>query len=156
MTVALKPWLLGAALVLGAGDAVLAGDVYKTVDADGHVTYSDHALSTNSKKITVDVVEGDPREAARLSKAMAAENAEAAQRAKAAQQQAAAQLQQESQQQHQQAACRAARARYATFAAGGRLFHMDDQGNRVYYSDAEIDAQRDSARQAMDAACPAQ
>jgi Domain of unknown function (DUF4124) len=154
MTIAFKPWLLGAALLLGASGKLCAGDVYKTVDADGHVTYSDHALSPNSKKITVDIVEGDPREAARLSDAMKAQNAEAAQRAKAAQQQAAEEQKQESQQQHQESACRAARARYRLFAAGGRLFHMDAQGNRVYYSDAEIDAQRDSAKAAMDAACP--
>ena len=155
MTVALKPWLLGAALVLGVG-AVLAGDVYRTVDAAGQVTYSDHALSPSSEKVKVDVVEGDPREAARLSKATAAEHADAAQRARSVQQQEAEQHRQETQQQHQQAACRSARARYAVFAAGGRLFRMDDQGNRVYYSDAEIDAQRDSAKAAMDSACPAE
>jgi hypothetical protein len=154
MTIPLKPWLLTAALLVGVNGAVLAGDVYKTVDADGRVTYSDHALSPNSKKISVDVVEGDPREAARLSKATAAENADAAQRAKAAQQQAVDQQKQDSQEARQQAACRSARALYTAFSTGGRLFHMDDQGNRVYYSDAEIDAQRDSAKAAMDAACP--
>jgi len=139
--------------ILVATQIAVAGDVYKTVDAQGHVIYSDRALSPNSTKVTLDIIQGNPQDAARLAKTMAAANADAAQQAKMAQQQAADQQQQQSQQEQLRRRCEAARSRYATFAAGGRLFHADEQGNRVYYSDAEIDAQRVSAKAEMDAAC---
>jgi hypothetical protein len=42
------------------------------------------------------------------------------------------------------------------FAAGGRIFRTDEQGNRVYYSDQEIDQQRAATKAAMDSACSSQ
>jgi hypothetical protein len=153
MAMAVRGLLIGLATVLGANCCAIAGDVYKTVDAQGRVTYSDHALSPESKKVTVDVIQGNPQDAARLAKARAAASADAAQRAKADQQQAVEQQKQQAQQQQQQQRCQAARDGYATYAAGGRIFHVDEQGNRAYYSDEEIDSLRISAKAAMDAAC---
>jgi|HubBroStandDraft_3_1064219.scaffolds.fasta_scaffold845632_1 hypothetical protein len=153
MTIALRCLLISAMAILVATQIAVAGDVYKTVDAQGHVIYSDRALSPNSTKMTLDIIQGNPQDAARLAKTMAAANADAAQQAKLATQQAADQQRQQAQQEQQRRRCEIARGRYATFAAGGRLFHADEQGNRVYYSDAEIDAQRASAQAEMDAAC---
>jgi hypothetical protein len=144
---------IGAMLIATATCHAIAHDIYKTVDAEGHVTYSDHALSPQSKKVTIDVIQGDPAEAARLAKERALVNADAAQQAKLSQQRAAEQQAQEAQKALQQRKCEAARSRFATFAAGGRIFNIDEQGNRVYYSDEEIEAQRNSAKVAMDSAC---
>jgi photosystem II stability/assembly factor-like uncharacterized protein len=130
-----------------------ADDVYKTVDAQGHVTYSDKPLSPQSQRVSVDVIAANPEDAARLAKAQAVANVEAAQEAKQAQQQAIDQQKQASQEAARKRSCDAARNRYAVFAAGGRIFRTDDQGNRAYYSDAEIDAQRISSKAAMDRAC---
>jgi hypothetical protein len=153
MTIASRYLLIGTLAILVADQIACASDVYKTVDAQGNVTYSDHAVSPNSTKVTLDIIQGNPEDAVRLAKTMAAASADAAQQAKIAQQQAADEQKQQAQQEQQRRRCEAARGRYATFAAGGRLFHADEQGNRVYYSDAEIDAQRVSAKAAMDAAC---
>jgi hypothetical protein len=153
MAMAMRRLLIGLSTLLGASSYAVAGDVYKTVDAQGQVTYSDHALSPASKKVTLDVIEGNPQEAARLAKALAAENADAAQQAKDAQEQAAEQQRQQAQRQQQEKKCAAAREQYATFAAGGRIWHMDEQGNRVYYSDEELDSLRSTAKAAVDAAC---
>jgi predicted anti-sigma-YlaC factor YlaD len=148
-----KPLLTGLAGILGVACYAVASDVYKTVDAQGHVTYSDHALSPESKKVTLDVIQANPQEAARMAKQLAAENADAVQRAKSAREQGDEQQRQKAQQQEQQQRCQAARDRYATFASGGRLFHIDAQGERVYYTDEEIQAQASTAKAAMDSAC---
>jgi hypothetical protein len=153
MRIAPRCLLISATAILVAAQIAVAGDVYKTVDAQGHVIYSDRAVSPNSTKVTLDIIQGNPQEAQRLAKTMAATNADAAQQAKTAAQQAADQQKQQSQQEQLRRRCEAARGRYATFAAGGRLFRADEQGNRVYYSDAEIDAQRVSAKAEMDSAC---
>jgi cell pole-organizing protein PopZ len=133
-----------------------ADDMYKTVDAQGKVTFSDRPLSPASQRISVDVTQGDPAEAARIRRQQAQMNAEAAQSVKQAQQDASDQAKKAALQAQQQQRCAAARARYAMFAAGGRLFRTDEYGNRVYYSDQEINQQRDAARTAMEGACNTQ
>jgi hypothetical protein len=130
-----------------------ADDVYRTVDPQGHVTYSDKPLSPESKRVSVDVIAGNPEDAARLAKAQAVANVETAQQERQAQQEAIDQQKQASQEAARKRSCDMARSRYAVFAAGGRIFKIDDQGNRVYYSDAEIDAQRINTKAAMDRAC---
>ena len=59
-----------------------AQEVYKSVDADGHVTYSDRGTSKNSPKTSLKVEEGDPAEAARLAKEQDLLKAEDTQRAR--------------------------------------------------------------------------
>jgi hypothetical protein len=145
--------LLPAAALLVASLNTLADDVYKTVDAQGAVVFSDHPLSSASKLVSVQVTAPNQENAARLTKEQALQNADAAQQAQ--------QLQRDSQELQKKAAqeatqkqrCDAARNRYAVFSSGGRIFKGDDQGNRVYYSDQEIDQQRAITKAAMDSAC---
>jgi hypothetical protein len=111
------PALLLATAILFTARGTLADDLYKTVDAQGHVTYSDHPLSKASERISVEVNPPNAQEAARKQR------------------------------------CDAARGRYAMFAAGGRIFRTDADGNRVYYSDQEIEDQRAATKAAMDSAC---
>src|SRR5580704_8767063 len=58
---------LCAALVPCA-TTLAAQEVYKSVDADGHVVYSDRAPTKTAPTTTVRVVEPDPAEVARLAK----------------------------------------------------------------------------------------
>jgi hypothetical protein len=150
-----KPWLKLAYPLLLVASALPAfsDDVYRTVDAQGHVTYSDKPLTSTSKKVAVDVIAANPQEAARLAKERALVNADAAQQSKLAAQQASEQQQQQSQDAAQRRRCDAARARYSLFAAGGRIFKMDDQGNRAFYSDEEIEAQKTASKAAVDSLC---
>ncbi len=140
-------------VIVALAPQVQADTMYRTVDAEGHITYSDRPLSSSSQRISVDVTAPNAAEAARRRKEQAVEtsadqqrieqsqhDAEEAQKSAA---RAAAQLQR----------CNAARGRYAGFAAGGRLFRTDADGNRVYLSDQEIDEQRTLAKAAMDSAC---
>jgi len=153
MTVARWYIRAGALFVTVAALNAVADDVYKTIDSQGHITYSDHALSPESKKVTVDVIQGNPQEAARLAKERALVSADDAQKSRLAQQQAAEQQKLQARDALKKRECESARSRYAMFAAGGRIFRVDDQGNRVFYSDEEIDAQRLSTKEAMDSAC---
>lgn len=148
--------LIGSALAsLALMNASAADDIYRTVDAQGHVTYSDHAVSAASRKMTVDVIPADPENAARLAKQRAVDNASDADQEKAAKQDAAQQAQQQLATSAQKHRCDAARTHYAIFAGGGRIWKADENGQRVYYSDQEIDAERVRAKAAMDSACGA-
>jgi Domain of unknown function (DUF4124) len=130
-----------------------ADDIYRTVDSQGHVTYSDHAVSAASRKVTVDVVPANPENAARLAKEQAIIHASEVDREKSAARDAIGQQQQQLEAAAQARRCSAARNRYAAFAAGGRIWKADTQGNRVFYSDQEIEAERASSKAAMDSAC---
>lgn len=127
-----------------------ADEVYKSIDAEGHVVYSDRPASPTAQRSVVNVDRPDPKEAARMGKEQEILKAEEIQRnrqkliddAKKAQQDHTKQVQ-----------CDAARTHYFTLKNARRIYDWDADGNRVYYSDADADAKRERARQAMNAAC---
>jgi hypothetical protein len=125
-------------------------EVYKTVDASGHVVYSDHPISSATQKVDVQVTQPDAAEAARLGKQRALEDAEFTQRSK---QEAADASKQAAQAKQDEVRCTAARTRYNFLMQVNRLYRVDADGNRAYYSDQEGDAMRTTAKQTMDQAC---
>jgi hypothetical protein len=148
---------MGGAAVITAGllfAAVMcpaqADQVYKSVDAQGHVTYSDRPNTAAAKKTDVTVQQADPAEASRLAKERQLLNAEDDQRKK---QQAAADKSKAQQDHDKQVRCQSARDNYNTLKDVKRVFKVDPDGNRVYQSDAQTDAQRETARQVMNTAC---
>ena len=62
--------------------ALRAGEVYKSIDAEGHVVYSDRAPTSTAEKSLVRVDQPDPAEVARNAKEQAILSAEDAQRKK--------------------------------------------------------------------------
>jgi len=128
-----------------------AGDqVYKSVDAQGHVVYSDRATTPTARKSVVHVIQGDPAEAARAAKETSILKAEETLRKR---DEAAESLNKAKQEHEKQVRCQNARNHYFSIKDVNRLYQVDEQGNRVYYSDAEVDARKEQARQAMLAAC---
>jgi len=127
-----------------------AQEVYKSVDADGHIVYSDRASSKNAPKTSVRFNEPDPTEAARLAKEQQLLKAEDAQRSK---QEAIDAKSKAAEDRRRQAACESARNNYFHLKDTGRLYKRDADGNRLYYSDEEADALREQARRAMTTAC---
>lgn len=138
------------ALILLPASPVWAGEVYKSVDAQGHVVYSDRPDTGTAQKSEVKVEASNPTEAARIAKEQAILKVEETQRnrekaiedAKKAQADHTAQVQ-----------CDSARNRYYALKDARRLYDRDADGNRLYLSDQDGDARREAARQAMTAAC---
>ncbi len=150
VNLALSSQIVCAALVLITGQNVLANDIYKTVDEQGRVVYSDHAVSPSSQKISVQASAPNLEEAARIAKEQAIAGADTMQEAR---QRASERKKKAAEETAQKQRCDAARNYHAVFAAGGRIYKADEHGNRVYYSDHEIDAERAAAKAAMDSAC---
>lgn len=130
--------------------STLAQEIYRSVDAQGHVVYSDRASSKNAPKSSIKVNEPDPAEVQRLAKEQQLLSAEDSQRAK----QAALQAKNKAAADHnKQLACERARNNYYRLKDSSRVYQRDADGNRVYYSDSEADSMRENARQAMISAC---
>jgi preprotein translocase subunit SecD len=123
--------------------------VYKSVDAQGHVTYSDRPNAAGAQKTEITVQQGDPKEAARLAKEGQVLGAQDEQRKK---QQLTADKNKAQQEKDRQARCQAAKDHYNSIKEG-RLYKRDPDGNRQFMTDSEADAQRETARQVMNTAC---
>jgi len=150
----LKSTRRGAALVLlmlfVSAPPGTAQEVYKSVDADGHVTYSDRGSSKTSPKTSLKVEEGNPAEAARLAKEQQLLKAEDAQRARQDAEDAKSKAAEDRQ---HETACKNARNNFNRLRDSNRLFKIEADGSRSYYSDEEADAMRVQAQRAMTAAC---
>jgi Domain of unknown function (DUF4124) len=127
-----------------------AQEIYRSVDADGHVVYSDRGSTKNAPSTELHVQEGNPSEAARIAREQAALKADDQQRDK----QAAASAKDKAAADHRkEVACNNARNNYNHLRDANRLYHLDADGNRVYDSDTEADALRETARKSMAEAC---
>jgi len=150
----LPAFVFGALLACALSPpAARADTIYRTVDAQGHVVYSDHPVTPSSQKVTPDVEQPDPREVARQAReqaALVAEDTERTRKLTQEQQKAAADAEK---QRAREQRCTSATNRYGQFKHGGRIYHYDAQGNRTYYTDEEIATEAAAAKKVMDEAC---
>ena len=143
--------VIGALATLAwPGQPLLGQQIYKSVDAQGNVVYSDKAPTKNAPKVDLHVEQPDPAEVARLQKEQAQLKAADLERSL---QQAVQDKNKAIADHKREAACQNARNRYYQLKDSGRIFKRDAEGNRVYYSDSDADAMREQARRAMIAAC---
>jgi len=130
--------------------ASCADEVYKSVDAQGHIVYSDRAATPTAQKSVVHVIAADPTEAARAAREANLLKAEENQRKR----QQDIDSRNKAQQDHdKQIVCERARNRYYSLKDANLVYRLDAQGNRVFYTDTEADARKEQAHQAMIAAC---
>lgn len=147
------PAVLGAALGLIVCPILRAQEVYRSVDAQGHVVYSDRGTSKTAPKSALHVEEPNPSEVARRAKEQqlleAADLERKKEQATVDHDKAVA----DRDRQQKQKSCDNARNNYYRLNETNRIFKRDADGNRVYYSDAEADALREQAKRAMTTAC---
>jgi hypothetical protein len=137
-------------LLLGSAHLLRAAEVYKSVDAEGHVVYSDRAGAPAAAKSVVHVDQPNPAEVARMAKEQEILKADDVQRNR----QKSVDDKKKAQQDHdKQVQCDNARNRYYTLREARRIFQRDADGNRVFYTDLDAGAKREEARQAMMTAC---
>ena len=140
-----------ALLALGCAATPLAAqEVYRSVDAQGHVVYSDRGAVKNAPKTSLHVDQPDPVEVARLAHEDELLKADEQARLR---QQAIDDKNKAQQQRKQQQACEQARNHYYYLKDSARIYQRDADGNRMYLSDEAADATREQARRAMVTAC---
>jgi Domain of unknown function (DUF4124) len=128
----------------------LADQVYKSVDAQGHVTYSDRPTAAGAQKTDITVQQADPKEAQRLAKERMLLKAVDDQRTRKTVADEQAKAKGDSQKKQ---LCDHARQHYNNMKDSNRIYTVAADGNREYYTDAQADAMRTEAKRAMDAAC---
>ena len=129
-------------------------DVYKYVDAQGHVQYTDKPQTLPAQRLNVrsqktDTVAMQEREQAERQHQEEANKIRKETTGQKADQRDAAQ----SSAKDKAERCSKARERYDSYMNSRRLFESLPNGERRYLSDAELDAARASAKVSMDELC---
>jgi hypothetical protein len=136
------------ALLLALPIAALAADVYRSVDAQGHVQYSDTPSPGAQLVSTADA--SAPSAADSGASQTQKLNEQIGQRLTAAA--AAREVAKDTADAHQ-TQCNQAKQAYQGSIQARRLYSMGADGQRTYLSDQQADQQRVSYRMAMEAAC---
>ena len=140
--------ILVLACALAASTAAL-GQLYKWVDKDGKVTYSDQpppAQQSKQLNLNTGVASPPTRSAIERDKEIEKGRVEAREKAKVA-------SEKERKSEIDQQNCRAARAYLKPVESGVRVSTMDDKGEQVILDDEQIAAERVKAQKAVDEAC---
>lgn len=127
-------------------------DVYKFVDAQGHVQYTDKPQTLPAQRLNIQSQKTDTVAVQERTEAERKAQAQNSGKPKTA-------ADQPGNQEEEPAAndaagrCEKTRQRYETYMNSQRLYEALPNGERRYLSDAELDAQRSSAKVMMDEAC---
>jgi Domain of unknown function (DUF4124) len=140
--------LAASAALLGAVVAARADVVYEWTDAQGQVHYTDQ-WKPGAKLIRVETA----NKAASDASAMQGIQNESSAASKEVEQQEDAQAVQQDVAKARATQCAQDKARYQQLIQSRRIFTTDKGGERHYLSDADAEAMRLKARQAMDADC---
>lgn len=141
--------LMAASMVtlLGVAAIARADVVYEYTDAKGQVHYTDQWVP-GAKLIRTETARGSQAQSAMQGIQNLSNDA-----SNDAKQQEAAQTVQGDEAKARAAQCTQAKTQYQQMIASRRIYTVDKSGARHYLSDADADAARVQAKQAMDAAC---
>jgi hypothetical protein len=147
------------AIAIAVAFAPLAGaQLYKYVDKDGKTVYTDQPpANVDSKPVYVPksppppaapAKNGAPGSKTAMDKDKELEKGRGQARDQQKKQEEAAEKERLAEQR-----CTQARTAFRQFSEGGRIVNYNEKGERVYLSDAEIEAGREKSRQEMEEAC---
>jgi hypothetical protein len=139
--------LVASAALLGVAGSARADVVYQWTDAHGQVHYTDQ-WRPGAKLIRVETA-NQPADSSAMQGIQSESNAAS----REVKEQEDAQAVQQDVAKARATQCAQDKARYQQLIQSRRLFTTDKSGERHYLSDADADAMRLKARQAMDADC---
>ena len=148
-----RTFLVCVLLLFGAGHGV-AGEIYRTTDAEGQTVYSDRPPAGKAEVVAIESAPRNEAAALARSKRELEDISALDQRrkrealAKAAEKKAAEDAAKRKDQQ-----CTLARNEYLGLMEHSRIYRRNKEGERVYYSAAEIDAERIRWKKRMDEEC---
>ena len=139
-------------LTLVVAGTALAGEIYKWTDADGNVHYGDRPVSNQSERLNI---KSKPTNSASVqATTLARVDARAQEREEAANLPAGPspeELRAEAKQRAEQ--CTASKAQLQKFLTSRRIYREDENGERVYMDEAEMQATRERSENQVEEFC---
>lgn len=131
-----------ATLALAASGAALAGDIYKWVDAEGNVHFGDRPAGAQSERMAIDSEPTDQARVAAQTQARADARLQAREAEAAAAAEAPSPEELRAQAAERRQKCESSRANMQRLVTSRRIYREDDDGERVYLDEAEMQATR--------------
>ena len=146
--------LATAAASFIAGSA-LASDIYRYTDEDGNVHYVDRPSGADTEQRVAVASKRSTSTASTARKAQPQSAAAAAEQTAAAEEPARKKTRSEriAEQKEREERCQSYRAKLETMVTSRRLYREDENGERDYLSDAEIDEARAKAQELVEENC---
>ena len=146
---------LAIATICLAASCAFAGDVYKWTDEDGNVHYGDRPTAGSERMDIVSRPTDPAAVSARREQAAAVEPEAAPVEEAAPPAEAKPPTRAERNQQRRDKAdkCTEAQERLQRHLVARRMYRLDENGERVYYDDAEIQAARERAQEQVNEFC---
>ena len=133
-----------------------AGEIFKWVDEQGNVHYSqDPPMNKSAQPMNIKVPKtpAESEEASAQTASTAAEKPPAGDEDKAAEQKALQEAATRKREEAEKKNCQIAMKRLATITAGGRLYEVDENGERHYWDDQTLKAKQADAQKDVDQWC---
>lgn len=131
-----------------------SAQLYKYVDEKGKTVYSDQPpVNVDSKQVNVPAGRSAAAAPAAAPKTAVERDKELEKSRKETREKADKQAKAAERDQQAEQRCAASRERYAAFAEGGRIYKINEKGERVFMDDAELESGRERSRREMDEAC---
>ncbi len=138
--------------LLSATGGALAGKIYKWTDSEGNVHYGERPPTSQAREINLPKAPPSSR-ATPAGNSLQETNKLLDTLQKERQQKAEKKAAAEKERKAREANCSRAKRRLAAYTIGGRIYEIDDQGERSYLGDAEIEKRRLAAQQEVDKRC---
>ncbi|HJS21529.1 MAG TPA: DUF4124 domain-containing protein [Steroidobacteraceae bacterium] len=143
-----------ALLGLMAASLGASADVYKWVDPQGRVHYSDRPDAEGAERVAVLSRRANPEAVAERTDSEAAQRAQVdAQASEQRREQTTNQAVQKDVAKTRETQCKDAKEQYRVAIESQKLYRVGKDGERQYLTSAEIDEARMNARRAMDEIC---
>jgi hypothetical protein len=133
-----------------------AGEIFKWVDEQGNVHYSqDPPMNKSAQPMNIKVPKESAasEETSAQSASTAADKPPAGDEDKAAEQKALQEAAARKREEAEKKNCQIAMKRLATITAGGRLYEVDENGERHYWDDQTLKAKQADAQKDVDQWC---
>jgi catalase len=148
-----KPVAAMLALSIAATATAVAGDIYKWTDADGNVHYTDVPVGNAAERVAIN---SRPTDRARVQQQVQARLDRQAERdEQRAQQESESATAEELrlQAEERDMKCERYKERQDRFDHSRRLYREDDNGERVYLDELEVQEARDKVQQQVEEFC---
>jgi len=131
----------------------LAGKIYKWTDSEGNVHYGERPPSSQAREVEIRKAPPSSRGAAPAGNSLQETNKLLETMRKEREEKAAKKAAAEKERKRREANCSRAKRRLAGYQIGGRIYEVDEQGERSYLSDREIQKRLQAAQKEVDKWC---
>jgi len=139
--------------LLCAASGALAGKVYKWTDSEGNVHYGERPPTTQAREIDIPKAPPSSHNAAPAGNSLQETNKLLEALQKERQQKAEKKAAEEEERKIRETNCSHSKRKLVGYKIGGRIYEIDEQGERSYLSDSDIQQRLEAAQKEVDKWC---